>query len=750
MRKIVTLVCVLLPFLSQSQTLTAKGLKASNGSFVGFYQWTPSGWSTSTEKYPVIIFLHGVGERGNGTTELYKVTNTALPKYLKYGTKPMRYHVNGKWQSFVVLAPQLSTAYGAWQNYIVDEMINYAVKYLKGDPNRIILTGLSLGGGGVWKYASASSSNASKLAAIVPICATCAMSSASNIASNYLAVWGFHSVNDPRVSVSCTRDAIAKINAANPKIPALFTPYTVGSHVIWDYAYDDIYKYQDPHVFEWMLGQNKSMGSNKPPSVSGGPDVSVTTGTGKAVLNGNASDGDGTIWKYIWRKVSGPSGSKMVDSLSRTLTVTGLTTAGTYVYKLVAVDNNVYWNVDEVKIVVTSGAATGNISPIANAGSDKTVTLPTTSVSVSGSGSSDPDGSIASYAWTKISGPSGSTIASPSSSSTTISGLVAGTYTFRLTVKDKSGATDTDDVLVNVVSSTSSSTSTGTTTVTTTNTAPVVIAGDDQVIVLPENAANLTASATDNSIVKSYQWSQLEGPSTATFSAPTSKSTSASGLKMGRYKFNIKVTDDGGLSTSDQLYVYVKARPIANSGSDKSITTSSTSLSGALSADPDGSVVKYSWYQVSGPGTASISSPSGSSTSVSSMIKGTYYFMLRVWDNDGYADTKGVYVYVNTTATTGGTTSGVDQDALSATEQIVAAPNPVRSSTNVTVTSKATGTTYFNVYDLNGKLVKRILTNKATTVFTQPIDMSGLIPGTYQIQAQINNSTNLLTRVVKQ
>src|SRR6476661_5173945 len=187
MRKFFTLFCIVLPFLSQSQTLTAKGLKAANGSFVGFYQWTPSGWSTSTEKYPVIIFLHGVGERGNGTTELYRVTNTALPKYLKYGTKSMRYYVNGKWQSFVVLAPQLSTSYGAWQNYIVDEMINYAVKYLKGDPNRIILTGLSLGGGGVWKYASASSTNAAKLAALVPICATCSMSSASNIANNYLA-----------------------------------------------------------------------------------------------------------------------------------------------------------------------------------------------------------------------------------------------------------------------------------------------------------------------------------------------------------------------------------------------------------------------------------------------------------------------------------------------------------------------------------------------------------------------------------
>src|SRR4030095_9054393 len=115
-------------------------------------------------------------------------------KYLKNGTKTMRYYVNGKWESFVVLMPQLSASYGDWQNFYVDAMIDYAVKNLKGDPNRIILTGLSLGGGGVWKYASASSTNAAKLAAIVPVCSTCQMSNAANIASNNLAVWGFHSI----------------------------------------------------------------------------------------------------------------------------------------------------------------------------------------------------------------------------------------------------------------------------------------------------------------------------------------------------------------------------------------------------------------------------------------------------------------------------------------------------------------------------------------------------------------------------
>ncbi|HSB93950.1 MAG TPA: PKD domain-containing protein [Flavitalea sp.] len=740
MRKIATLIFAFVPLLLHAQ-LTPKSLKTSSGLFVGFYQYTPSGWSTSTEKYPVIIFLHGVGERGNGTTELSRVSKVALPKYINQKTKSMRYYVNGKWQSFVVLAPQLPTSYSSWQNSYVDAMIDYAVKSLKGDPNRIILTGLSMGGGGVWKYASSSAANAAKLAAIVPVCATCQMSNASNIATNNLAVWGFHSLNDPRVGVGCTKDAVAKINALGPKIPAIFTPYTVASHSIWDMAYDDIYKFQNPHVFEWMLGQNKSMGANRAPSVSAGADVSTKTGTAKAVVNGNATDGDGTIWKYIWRKVSGPSGAKMVDSLSKTLTVTGLTTAGTYVYKLISADNNVYWNTDEVKILVTAGAATGNVAPVANAGSDKTVTLPTTSVSLSGTGSSDADGTIASYSWTKVSGPGGGTISAPTAASTTISSLVAGTYIYRLTVKDNAGATDTDDMTIDVASSS-------------TSLAPKVSAGADQVIIYPENSANVTASATDDGTISSYLWSQLEGPSTATISSKTSRSTALSALKFGKYRFNVKVTDNSGLSTSDQVYVSVKARPIAKTGADKIITGTSTSLSSAGSTDPDGTIVKYEWFQKSGPSTAKIGTPNGAGTTVSSLVKGVYFFILRVWDNDGYANTEGIYVTVSATSTanlTGETSYATEKTALTATEEkITAYPNPVRSTTNLTLSSKSNGLTYINVYDLNGKLIRRVSTNKTTPVFTQPLDMSGLIPGSYQVQAQINNTTNLVTRVIKQ
>lgn len=89
-----------------------------------------------------------------------------------------------------------------------------------------------------------------------------------------------------------------------------------------------------------------------------------------------------------------------------------------------------------------------NSAPVANAGADQSITLPTSSVTLSGSGS-DADGTIATYAWSKVSGGSAA-ITSPTAATTTITGLAEGAYVFRLTVTDNEGATATDDVTVTV------------------------------------------------------------------------------------------------------------------------------------------------------------------------------------------------------------------------------------------------------------------------------------------------------------
>ena len=58
--------------------LTAQGLTGSNGVFIGFEQFIPLDYNTNTgHKYPLIIFMHGIGERGNGTTQLGSVLANA-------------------------------------------------------------------------------------------------------------------------------------------------------------------------------------------------------------------------------------------------------------------------------------------------------------------------------------------------------------------------------------------------------------------------------------------------------------------------------------------------------------------------------------------------------------------------------------------------------------------------------------------------------------------------------------------------
>lgn len=90
-----------------------------------------------------------------------------------------------------------------------------------------------------------------------------------------------------------------------------------------------------------------------------------------------------------------------------------------------------------------------NQIPTSNAGSDNTVQLPTSSVTLIGSGS-DVDGNISGYSWLQTSGPA-ATISSPSTSTTSISGLTASTYSFQLTVTDNAGATAKDQVQITVL-----------------------------------------------------------------------------------------------------------------------------------------------------------------------------------------------------------------------------------------------------------------------------------------------------------
>jgi hypothetical protein len=91
-----------------------------------------------------------------------------------------------------------------------------------------------------------------------------------------------------------------------------------------------------------------------------------------------------------------------------------------------------------------------NAPPVANAGIDQTITLPTNSVVLDGTGSTDSDGTIVSFSWAYVSGPTTPFIDDSETDTASVENLVAGIYVFRLTVTDDDGSTDTDDVTVTV------------------------------------------------------------------------------------------------------------------------------------------------------------------------------------------------------------------------------------------------------------------------------------------------------------
>src|SRR5665213_2816392 len=410
-------------------------------------------------------------------------------------------------------------------------------------------------------------------------------------------------------------------------------------------------------------------GDNQPPVAIAGNNQALTLPTNSITLAGSGSDADGTIKAYAWTKISGPSGSTIVNPNSANTIISGLV-RGVYQFELTVTDNKGGIGTDTLQVRVN---AANNIAPVANVGNNQTVTLPTNSVTLSGNGT-DADGTIVAYLWTKKAGPAGSAISLPSSSSTTVNGLIQGDYTFELTVTDNQGATGTDTVHIKVNPAI--------------NIAPSANAGSNQTIVLPTDNVTLRGSGNDpDGAVASYTWAKITGPSGSTIVNPNSANTIVSGLVQGVYQFELTVTDSKGAVGKDTVKVIVNSpvvtqqtkvniAPTANAGSDITTVTSNNSvdLKGSGS-DADGSISTYSWMQISGPSSSTIISSDSANTEVQGLIEGTYEFELQVKDNEG-AEAK------DTVQVTVGLERLAPEDL---TGNLKVYPNPVHTITNLEV-----------------------------------------------------------------
>ncbi len=548
-RLLPALLLLLTGIQTNAQTLTAKPNVYLTSNCNGYYEYLPVGYNPSgSQTYPVLIAFGGLSQNGNGTSAQldYVFSNWGGPGWqIQNGKFPSSLTVNGQLFRFIVILPQFSSNASPKG---VDDVISYIIGHYKADASRIYLTGNSSGGGYCWDYPGSSVQYGQRVAAIVPTCAASSFTTAkaNNIAAANLPVWATHNAVDQIVSPNTTINFVNGINAA-PTPPNPLAKKTIFKDIGHNCADSTFNMTYGIGAYAWML-QYKRGGApppNQPPVANAGSDVTITLPTNSVQLNGNGSyDPDGSISTYSWAKIAGPtqftiSNSNIVNPVFSNLV------AGTYTLQLTVTDNKGAKTTDNINIVVNPAAA--NQPPVANAGSDVTITLPTNSVQLNGNGSYDPDGSISTYSWAKIAGPTQFTISNSNIVNPVFSNLVAGTYTLQLTVTDNKGAKTTDNINIVVKASAA-------------NLPPVVDAGPDIILYLPTNSVTLTGTASDaDGTINLYIWTQVLGPSTSTISSPNTLQTAVGNLVQGRYVFKLTVQDDDGAVSVSQMQLTVKA-----------------------------------------------------------------------------------------------------------------------------------------------------------------------------------------------
>jgi len=293
-------------------------------------------------------------------------------------------------------------------------------------------------------------------------------------------------------------------------------------------------------------GTNPPGGSiNRSPNANAGPDITIVLPTDSTILDGSASsDPDGNISEWAWRKISGPDTFTIVNAAVAQTVVKRLV-AGVYQFELKVKDNGGLYASDTLRILVDNPNI--NQPPVANAGPDKAITLPTNALILDGSGSIDPENNIVTYSWTKIFGPAAFSIVSPNSIQTAVINLEYGIYLFELKVTDVGSLSAKDTVQVTVDS------------IVLINNPPIANAGPDKTITLPTNTVILNGSGSSDpeNNITAFVWTKISGPSSYSISTPNNRETQVTNLVQGVYLFELKVTDAGALFSKDTVQVTV-------------------------------------------------------------------------------------------------------------------------------------------------------------------------------------------------
>lgn len=188
--------------------------------------YLPEGYGDEPKAWPMILFLHGIGERG---TDLNLVRGIGLAK--RVDQRPDL--------PFIVVSPQCPKD-GFWDPAFLIGLVDEVIDRYGADPDRVYATGLSMGGYGTWLLAA---QYPDRLAAAAPICGGGNPFSAGKL--KHLPIWAFHGDADGVVHVSQSQEMVEAVKEHGGD--ARLTIYPGVGHDSWTRTYDD------PAFYEWFL-----------------------------------------------------------------------------------------------------------------------------------------------------------------------------------------------------------------------------------------------------------------------------------------------------------------------------------------------------------------------------------------------------------------------------------------------------------------------------------------------------------------
>jgi predicted peptidase len=210
-----------------------------NGQDYGFQLFVPANLAAQ-QKLPVIVFLHGIGQRGTSGIVPTEGAAGALVR-----------HYMEQVPAIIVLPQCLPGSY--WSDPLMSQMVMKALEQtigeFKADPARVYLTGVSMGGYGVWHLAA---EHPRKFAALVAICGGSPLKNGERFSPiarklGKTPTWVFHGANDRVVPVSESREMVRAMQANHA--PIRYSEYEGVGHNVWTKVL------AEKELMPWLLSQ---------------------------------------------------------------------------------------------------------------------------------------------------------------------------------------------------------------------------------------------------------------------------------------------------------------------------------------------------------------------------------------------------------------------------------------------------------------------------------------------------------------